>query len=453
MDGPIQPTIDEGDASGSGTWRQSAWKLILVLVLLGLLALVIWASIYGWGAIWQKLKTIMIRPGPAPEFEVFGVEFPKERYTAYLDTDFTLEPVTGKFRHKNAYMSPSFLLSQLPQGVKLATQSQVQAEVWKGLQCPRWGLCLSDDGLQLIGVTPWQCSVNPDGSYRSQAPVNPRLDLITSRVAGSLPDVLWLYGVKPASDVALHWKDEDIDLEGHKVLPWYQRCVGEPSSTKEVWSRPGSGSRWTGRLLGDASITWPLMVCSATPERDVSAPPAGSVVPSVCTDQKYLAPDASSPHGAGVVLSSAVTLWQLTPEGYLVVQNRDPTNSNSVIPYQGYGALAVPDVGESYAVVLVGSSPVSVSPSSSSSTAPTPFFQFDLQISKEGCGVAHTCTVSGATPMTVKADGTVVLKNRPSWGLALGPSVGSPAGVAPVLILTQDASRWLTFETLPWQHF
>lgn len=212
-------------------------RMLVVAVLLGGVGVGLYMGLKRLGWLEPKAST---PPPPPPPLEVFGVEFSDFDYL--YNASLQIDPSTGVLSFQGTPLRAGRLAEKMPEGFALATRSQVAAEAQRGMQHCLWGVAVDDDTGALCGVVPLQYPPPPDAAGPLCGPVSPSAtphpgaqSVVAFPLSVRLPQVMWVYGVKPAQGQVFYLKSDNTDLRGRKVYPWYTPRPGEKGSSV-VWS-------------------------------------------------------------------------------------------------------------------------------------------------------------------------------------------------------------------------
>lgn len=338
--------------------------------------------------------------------EVFGIEVDFKDRDIFDQDELKIQDGTYTIPQNEIYAKN--LSERLLPDYKIATMTQMRQACTAGMQCYKWGLCLTDDGLYLSMVFPTQTCTNPSTCSASNA-LSPRLITIQSPLAGQpLPNVLWIYGVKPPkneqSDQYMMFKDG----KSSKVFPWMNPFPGVPSnsSLRQFWSARDPGAQ---TICGASLANCALNIVITGGANIIPSVNSGFIIDSYIDYQeksdnslpKSKAPTLGSPTIAWIApKSSSLDLkFRLNDDGFLVSQQAD----GSVY------ALSVMSRYDMCPVQLVyfnSSSDIQEQPDDTTLN-PT---SYDPNKTK----------VTGATRFLFTNDGHLILGNDPSWGVCWG---------------------------------
>jgi hypothetical protein len=367
------------------TLKQKIRRVILVIGLIGLVAA---AAVSGY-FIYKSIT----KPKP-PNVEVFGVEFTD--FVNQYDADVQVEG-DGTITYKSTPLDINRLSEYLPTNYTIATKSQLTDAAMRGMQQCAWGIGQNETS-QIVGMYPMQVQQEKDGTgscVNDTIPDQlyyPRLIIVGSVPVGSYPNVLWVYGPKPTKDKTFYLKNDDPKGKGRKIYPWYGPVPGDKNP--EVWSY----------YLGDNPTPVSPSFCSQS--TDPCIWPLGVQLNGT---QKFLC----SSNNSFLTLDNYHLGWAFTPEGYMYF-NSLGTGLGSELNAGVIGVCSVPTVGENYPVaVWVAGTKVSDIVPNTNPTQP-----------------------NGASTFTLNENGTIILKDRPTWGLGYNSTN---------IIITQDKTKWFSF--------
>lgn len=371
-------------ASTPPTLKQKIRRVILVIGLLGLVAV---AAVSGY-FIYKSIT----KPKP-PNVEVFGVEFTD--FVDQYDADVQVES-DGTITYKSTPLDINRLSEYLPTNYTIATKSQIMDAAMRGMQQCAWGIGQNETS-QIVGMYPMQVQQEKDGMgscVNDTIPEQlyyPRLIIVGLVPAGLYPNILWIYGPKPTKDKTFYLKNDDQSGKGRKIYPWYGPVPGDKNP--EVWSY----------YLGDNPTPVSPSFCSKL--TDPCIWPLGVQLNGT---QQFL---CSS--GSFLILDNCHVGWTFTPEGYMYFHS---SGMGSGINAGAIGVCSVPTVSENLQVaVWVAGTKVSDIVPNTNPTQP-----------------------NGASTFTLNDNGTIILKDRPTWGLGYNTA-------QKIIIVTQDKTKWISF--------
>lgn len=265
--------------------------------------------------------------------EVFGVEF--ALFASVFSTSGTLPTVdaaTGQVKLANSPLKADVLKSILPAGYTLASVDQLKSAQLDGMQMPpgSWGLCVGSDG-NVNGACPKQVAfVSSNPTEKIQVLYNPHQNVMitapqTSPVAATVPNAIYLFGVKPAwnssgSFVSLGVNNNSAQC---KIYPWYNIMNNEPSPS-DIWSEFDTHSICA---LHPTQCMLPLQITVAGQKN--------FVIVSQQTSGVYDISQTPTSYLAGILTSDGTLLFQTTQ-----VEN----DANGSIPAGSFISMNVLDI-------------------------------------------------------------------------------------------------------------
>ena len=373
------------------------WKTALKWgILVGLLALL--------GVVaWMIYKRQHPSPPPPPS-EVFGVEM--KDFRSLFDRDITVMP-DGSFQFNRSLLKANSLNGTCPSGFSVATIDQLQAAAYRGMQYCAWGICQDSSSTRILGTYPMQVGINNAGTtlcgiYSVSNSSIPRVMKVVSTPSDvTLPNVIWMYGVKPVQGTVFRFITDDVSLPGRTIFPWYQPLSGE--SRKVQWKYDSSVPIACGTV--GKSCLYPLATIYSGTQMFLSY---------------STSPGLSFPYLTLTTTQGPFPVWQFTPDGNMLT----PLYAGASV-----GAVSYPTAYESLPLsVLTFPSPTSI----------------PLQPPQEG---SSGVTPTGASYMTMNPNGTITLTAYPKFGLGYGTVSGLPGSF---VIMTATPSNWLKFSPAGW---
>jgi hypothetical protein len=337
---------------------------------------------------------------------VFGIQI---AFTEFYDTDITVAS-NGTFIFNNAPLTQSNIQEQLMGGYAVATIGQLREAATAGMQCYKWGVCLSDDNQTITGAFPTQTCIDQSKcTYSSD--LSPRVVTVTTGApfGKNLPDVIWVYGMKPLKQDTSPNIFVNIDSKNYTILDWMTPFAGATSNSllKKFWSKNDSGAQTAcGANLSNCAIN-----IVATGGTNVNA---GFVIDSY-VDYKQTAnnslpsskpPTPGNPSFAWIAnKSSSLNLkFRFTNDGYIVSQQPDGS-------VYALSILSTFDMCPVQLVYFNSIADIQTQPDDDTNSADP-----------------YKVKVTGATKFLLTNEGNLIMRDHPEWGVCWGnpPYAGIP---------------------------
>lgn len=343
-------------------------------------------------------------PPPPPVSEVFGIEM--KDFTTFFDQNISVM-ADGSIQFNGSMLTSDTLNSNCPKGFSIATIDQLQSSAYQGMQYCAWGICQDSSSTDIIGCYPMQVGTSNSGNtlcgiFNSSNPSVPRVMKVATVPSDvSIPNVIWMYGLKPSQGTQFRFSTDDTSLPGRTIFPWYQPLSGE--SNQVQWKYDSSITPTCGSL--GKSCLYPLATTYNGTQMFLSY---------------STAPGMSVPYLTLTTKQNPFPVWQFSSDGYMLT---------TLYAGASVGAVSYPTAYESL--------PLAVITFASQNSIP-------LQPPQEGSSGANP---TGASNMKMNPDGTITLTAYPKYGLGYGSVPGLSGSF---IIMTTNKSNWLKFVNVGW---